>query len=163
MPQLLSSPPQLNLPPAALELRRGVKGVEVFDVLRGKWIGVTAEEWVRQHFVHFLIERLGYKPSFMANEMAITLNGTSRRCDTVVFSPALKPLMIVEYKAPAVEVTQKVLDQAARYNVVLQVPYLVLSNGLKHYCFKVERGENGAEPRCVLTALPDYATLTGAE
>lgn len=159
MPQLLTTPPRLNLPPAALELRRGEKGVEVMDVLRRRWIGVTAEEWVRQHFVHFLIDRLGYRPSFMANEMAIELNGMSRRCDTVVFSPGLKPVMIVEYKAPGVAISQKVLDQAARYNVVLQVPYLVLSNGLKHYCFRVERADDG-RPRCTLTALPEYEQLS---
>ena len=160
MPQLLTTPLQLNLPPAALELRRGEKGVEVYDVLRDKWIAVTAEEWVRQHFVHYLMEHLGYRRSLMANEMAITLNGTSRRCDTVVFSPALQPLMIVEYKAPSVAITQNVLDQAARYNVVLRVPYLLLSNGLKHYCFRVERVEDGEAPRCVLVRIPDYDSLS---
>ena len=159
MPKVLDTPPRLNLPPASLSLRSGAKGVEVYDVLRGAWIVLTAEEWVRQHFVHYLMDYLGYRQSFMANEMAIALNGTTRRCDTVVYSPELEPLMIVEYKAPSVTISQKVLDQAARYNVVLKVPYLLLSNGLKHYCFRVETAADGA-PRCTLVAIPDYALLS---
>lgn len=158
MPKVLDTPPRLNLPPASLQLRRGDKGVEVYDVLRDGWIVLTAEEWVRQHFIHYLMSHLGYRRSLMANEVAITLNGTSRRCDTVVYSSSLQPLMIVEYKAPSVTITQKVLDQAARYNIVLSVPYLLLSNGLKHYCFKVDTTPDGS-PRCTLVPIPDYDTL----
>ncbi|MDE6377929.1 MAG: type I restriction enzyme HsdR N-terminal domain-containing protein [Duncaniella sp.] len=162
MPKALDTPAQLNLPPAALSLRHGDKGVEVYDVLRSRWIVLTAEEWVRQHFVHYLMVHLGYRQSLMANEIAITLNGTSRRCDTVVYSAALQPLMIVEYKAPSVAITQRVLDQAARYNVVLRVPYLLLSNGLKHYCFKVDTTPDGS-PRCTLVSIPGYDALTAEE
>lgn len=156
---LTTAPPRLNLPPASLSLRPGRNGVEVYDILRRKWLVLTSEEWVRQHFVHYLAGSLGYPVSCMANEMAVTLNGTSRRCDTVVFSSSLSPLMIVEYKASDVRITQRVLDQVARYNLVLNVPYLLMSNGMTHYCFKVAASPGGA-PRCELTAIPRYEELT---
>ncbi len=115
-------PPQLNLPVAELSLRSGDKGVEVYDELRQKWLLVTPEEWVRQHFVHFLMSHMGVPRSLIANELGIRLNGMSRRCDTVVFDRALSPLMIVEYKAPDIKIDRKVIDQVMRYNTVLKVP-----------------------------------------
>lgn len=134
----------LNLPPVALRLRpdtdsrRG--GAEVFDPLRGRWVALTPEERVRQHFVAFLISHRGCVPSLMANEIGLKFNGTSRRCDTVVFDRSLRPLAIVEYKAPAVTVTQKVFDQIARYNCVMGAPFLIVSNGLRHYCCRYSGG-----------------------
>lgn len=149
-------PPRLNLPSARLSLRQGAKGVEVHDVYRSKWVLLTPEEWVRQHFVHYLVEYLGYPAGMVANEMGINLNSTSRRCDTVVFSLSLAPLMIVEYKAPSVRIDQKVLDQIVSYNTVLRVPYLVVSNGLHHYCFKAE----GLAGRYVpLSFVPRYGDM----
>ncbi|MCM1067796.1 MAG: type I restriction enzyme HsdR N-terminal domain-containing protein [Muribaculaceae bacterium] len=116
----------------AADSRRG--GFEIFDGLRRKWVALTPEEWVRQHFVAFLMAERGFPQSLMANEVALSLNGQSRRCDTVVYSRGLKPMCIVEYKAPHVAVTQKVFDQIARYNSVLLAPYLIVSNGMNHYC-----------------------------
>ena len=124
---LTTPPPPLNLPPADLSLRPGRKGVEVRDILRNKWIVLTPEEWVRQHFVHYLTRHLGFPSSLMANEVGITLNSTSRRCDTVVYTTALEPLMIIEYKAPSVRIDRHVFEQIVRYNIVLRVPYLVVS------------------------------------
>ncbi len=93
----------------------------------------------------------------MANEVAVTLNGMSRRCDTVVYRQAgMKPLMIVEYKRPNVEITQKVFNQISRYNIVLEVAYLVVSNGLKHYCCKVDIS-NGTYT--FLKDIPAYTDL----
>lgn len=153
---LTTPPPPLNLPPADLALRSGPKGVEVHDMLRGKWVVLTPEEWVRQHFVHYLAEHLGFPASLMANEVGITLNSTSRRCDTVVYTSALEPLMIVEYKAPSVRIGREVFEQIVRYNIVLKVPYLVVSNGMSHYCMKV----NADTRRCeMLTELPAYEYL----
>jgi len=153
---LTTPPPPLNLPPADLALRSGTKGVEVHDMLRGKWVVLTPEEWVRQHFVHYLAEHLGFPPSMMANEVGITLNSTSRRCDTVVYTSALEPLMIVEYKAPTVRIGREVFEQIVRYNIVLKVPYLVVSNGMNHYCMKV----NADTRRCeMLTEIPAYEYL----
>ena len=153
-------PPQLNLPVAELSLRSGDKGVEVYDELRQKWLLVTPEEWVRQHFVAHMVGALGFPETLLANEVAITLNGTSRRCDTVVYSrQGLKPLAIVEYKAPHVVITQRVFDQISRYNMVLRVPWLFVSNGLGHYCCRVDYDAG----RCVfLKELPCYGEMEGS-
>lgn len=130
--------PQLNLPPIDAQLRpdsdsrRG--GVEIYDHLRRLWVALTPEEWVRQNFVAFLANERRFPAVLMGNEVALRLNGTVRRCDTVVYTRDLKPLCIVEYKRPDVVISQKVFDQIARYNSVLLAPYLIVSNGLAHYC-----------------------------
>lgn len=127
--------PVLNLPPNSaikIEERDGV--LRIFDPLRRKWLVCTPEEWVRQNFTSFLIQTCGYPAELMANEVALKHNGLSRRCDTVVFSRTLQPLVIVEYKAPEVTITPKVFDQIARYNLVMGAKILIVSNGMKHYC-----------------------------
>jgi predicted type IV restriction endonuclease len=129
----------LNLPPFEANIKKQNGMVKILDILRQKFVVLTPEEWVRQHFVHFLIEQKGYSKTLMANEVAVTLNGMSRRCDTVVYrQEGMKPLMIVEYKRPDVEITQRVFEQICRYNMVLEVEWLVVSNGLKHYCCQVD-------------------------
>lgn len=128
----------------------------IFDPLRRKYVALTPEEWVRQHFVNFLITCKGYPGSLLANEMAISLNGTTKRCDSVLFDRNGQPLMIVEYKAPTVKVTAKVFDQIARYNIVLKVKFLIVSNGLEHYCCKVDYQNN----RCTfIQGIPSYEEL----
>ena len=147
----------LNLPPFESNIRTMDGMVKIMDILRRKFVALTPEEWVRQHFVHFMVEHKGYSPTLMANEVAVTLNGMSRRCDTVVYQQeGLRPLMIVEYKAPHVEITQKVFDQICRYNMVLEVDFLVVSNGLRHYCCQVD-AKNGSY--AFLEDIPDYDTL----
>ena len=97
----------LNLPAYGAKVRRDGEMVQIFDALRGRWVRLTPEEWVRQHFVHYLAEGLGYPSAMMANEVALEVNGTKRRCDSVVYERgSLRPLMIVEYKAPTVEITR---------------------------------------------------------
>ena len=121
--------PVLNLPPIQPRLRAvSCESAEIFDPLRGKFVALTPEEWVRQHFTAFLAGYLGYPPALMANEVSVRLNNTMRRCDTV------------EYKAPHVAITQKVFDQIARYNMVLGARWLVVSNGMTHYCCRVVPG-----------------------
>ena len=131
---------RLRLPPASLKIAREADGiVRVFDRLRCHTVALTPEEWVRQHFVSFMIDTLGFPQGLMANEVPINLNGTSRRCDTVVYSrQGLIPLMIVEYKAPGIQITQRTFNQIVRYNMVLRVPWLVVSNGLQHYVCHVD-------------------------
>ena len=147
----------LNLPPFEANIKKMDGMVKIQDVLRRKFVALTPEEWVRQHFVHFLIEQKGYSPTLMANEVAVTLNGMSRRCDTVVYrQEGLKPLTIIEYKRPDVDITQKVFNQICRYNMVLEVEYLVVSNGLKHYCCKVDL-QNGTYT--FLQDIPPYSDL----
>ena len=130
--------PPLTLP--ACELRTTVQDgmTKVFDVLRQRYVALTPEEWVRQHFVHFLIGEKGFSQALMGNEVQLTLNGMSRRCDTVVYDRQLRPRMIVEYKRPDVSITQKVFDQIGRYNMVMRVDWLIVSNGLEHYCCRMD-------------------------
>lgn len=107
----------------------------VWDVLRRKWVVLTPEEWVRQHMVWHLTHDLGYPMHLMANEVGMRLNGRLRRCDTIVWRAGTsEPLLVVELKAPSVSITQRTLEQAARYNMVLGAKALLLSNGLTHYC-----------------------------
>ncbi len=129
---------ELNLPPFEKKITKKDDKPFILDVIRRQYVALTPEEWVRQHFVHFLIEHKGYPQSLMGNEVQLKLNGMSRRCDTVVYDRSLHPRVIIEYKAPTVNITQKVFDQICRYNMVLQVDYLIVSNGLVHYCSKVD-------------------------
>ena len=93
--------PKLNLPPVALRTRMGDSGrTMVWDVLRRRYVTLTAEEWVRQHFVHYLLEACGYPAGLLANEMAVEVGGVRRRCDTVLFArEAARPRLIVEWFA----------------------------------------------------------------
>lgn len=134
---MISQPP-LNLPPVELRLRVEDDILKVFDSLRKKYVALTPEEYVRQHFTAWMIGVLGYPPSLMNNEVSISLNNNRRRCDTVVFRNDGTPAIIIEYKAPTVEITQAVFDQIARYNMVLRSRYLVVSNGLRHFCCEVD-------------------------
>lgn len=147
----------LNLPEADLKLRRDSEGVvKVYDNQRRMWLVLTPEEWVRQNFVYFLINHKGYPSSLIANEYTINLNGTVKRCDTVVFDTELHPVMIVEYKAPSVEITREVFNQIGRYNVVLGVDNLVVSNGLRHYACR--HGEDSVWR--FLTDIPSWNELS---
>lgn len=128
----------LNLPPCSLRIEMNEGKNQVFDVLRQRFVALTPEEWVRQHFVHYLLHDKGYPKGLMGNEVLLKLNGMNRRCDTVLYNRDLSAKMILEYKAPHVEITQKVFSQISRYNLVLHVDYLVVSNGLKHYCCRMD-------------------------
>ena len=114
------------------------KILKVFDPLRKKYVALTPEEYVRQHFTAWMTESLGYPASLMNNEVSLRLNDTLRRCDTVVFRSNGTPSVIVEYKAPTVAVTQSVFDQIVRYNMVLHSHFLIVSNGLRHFCCELD-------------------------
>ena len=129
---------QLNLPSYDIELQRDSTGIKIFDRLRQKYVALTPEEWVRQHFIEFLIKEKGFPQSLIANEIGITLNGTKRRCDSVVFDTDGTAEVIIEYKAPSVNISQKTFDQIVRYSMVLNARYLIVSNGLSHYCCEVD-------------------------
>ena len=131
----------LNLPEFDIKLRQVPEGgVQVFDPLRGRWVVLTPEEWVRQHFVNYLAVAKMYPTALMANEVRLKFNGMSRRCDTVVYDHAFNPLMIVEYKRATVPITQRVFDQIARYTITMGARWLVVSNGLRHYCCRIDGG-----------------------
>ena len=128
----------LNLPSFAVKIQQRNGKNFIFDPLRKKYVALTPEEWVRQHFTHFLTDHKGYPKGLLANEIQLDLNGTKKRCDTVLFNKDLSARMIVEYKAPHIAITQAVFDQITRCNMVLKVDYLIVSNGINHYCCKID-------------------------
>lgn len=146
----------LNLPPfdAKIAVKDGKN--TIFDVIRRRYVALTPEEWVRQHFVHFLLEHKGYPQALMANEVQVELNGMKKRCDTVLYERDLTARMIVEYKAPEVGITQKVFNQITRYNIVLKVDYLIVTNGLQHYCCRMNYEQGNYT---FLQDIPDYQSL----
>lgn len=147
---------RLNLPPFEIKLRGTKAQPQIFDILRKKYIALTPEEWVRQHFVHFLVEHKGYPAALMANEIQLKVGEKTLRADSVLYSRDLKPRMIIEYKAPHILITQKVFDQISIYNMLLHVDYLVVSNGLQHYICKMDYND---KKYLFLEDIPDYEEL----
>ena len=152
--------PRLNLPPVPLRLKDEDGIVKVFDPLRDKYVALTPEEFVRQHFTAWMRDARHYPASLMANEIGIEVNGTRKRCDTVVFGKDGKPMVIVEYKAPDITVNQAVFDQIVRYNMTLHADYLVVSNGINHYCCVMDY-ENGTYH--FIPEIPDYLSLNSSK
>ena len=143
----------MNPQTANIRLRDNEGRREIFDIVRNRYVALTPEEWVRQHAIHHLHYELGYPLELLQVEGAITLNGMTRRCDIVVYDASVKPYIIVECKNETVALSQKVLDQACRYNLVLQVPYLWLTNGVGQVCCRVDFDEK----KVLLTPkLPNY-------
>lgn len=128
----------LNLPSYPIKLAGTRQKPTIFDILRRKYVALTPEEWVRQHFVHFLIEHKGYPSSLLANEVSLKIGEKSLRADTVLYDRNLQPRMIIEYKAPSIPLTTHVLNQVGNYNRLLHVDYVIISNGLQHYCCKMD-------------------------
>ena len=126
----------MNLPEHEnIRLRKAQNGRhEVLDVLRRRFVTLTPEEWVRQHFINYLISYKGYPAALLANEVELTVGEKHLRCDSVLFNRERKPRMIIEYKAESVAITNKVLTQIATYNMLLHVHYLIVSNGNTHVC-----------------------------
>lgn len=146
----------LNLPSFDMRLSGTREKPQIFDILRRKFVALTPEEWVRQHFVHYLIEHKGFPMERMANEVKLTCGDKTLRADSVFYSKDLKPQIIVEYKAPDVEITQKVFDQISAYNLLLKVDYLIISNGINSYCCKMDY-EN---KKCLfLEDIPTYPEI----
>jgi len=129
----------------------------IFDPVRKKHVALTPEEQVRRQFVNYLITDRSYPLNLVANEVTITLNGRLRRCDTVIYNVYLEPLAIVEYKAPSAPIVQDVFDQIVRYNLSLRVRYLMISNGLEHYCCRMDYINNKYD---YLDEIPDYSDLS---
>jgi type I site-specific restriction-modification system R (restriction) subunit len=146
----------LNLP--RFEVKVGIQNGKpaIFDRLRRKYVAITSEEWVRQHFVNYLLTEKNYPENLIINEIGIKLNNTQKRCDTVVYNNHLEPLAIIEYKAPSVDITEQVFDQIVRYNMALRAKYLIVSNGLKHYCCKINYDDESYQ---FLEEIPDYSKL----
>lgn len=128
--------PKLAFPAIRLRGRRTNGRTEVWCAARGCWLVLTPEEWVRRHLVAYLVAACGAEPLRIVEEYPVPLNGQPQRADVVVVDAAGAPLLVAECKAAGVGIDRAVFDQAVRYNSVLGARYLVLTNGLKHYCFR---------------------------
>jgi len=147
---------RLNLPTYSFNIKSLDKGEQIFDICRKKWVALTPEEWVRQHLLHYFTTELNYPAGLVAVELSIRINGLNRRCDIVIFNRKGVPVMIAECKAPEVKLDQKVFNQVARYNLDFQVPYLLISNGMKHYCALLDQSRRAYG---FLDNFPDYSAL----
>lgn len=149
---------KLNLPDYAFEVKSSEKGAYIFDRARKKYVRLTPEEWVRQNFMQYLARAKGYPVSRMAVEKRLkTPFGPMRRADIVVYDRSGRPDIVVECKAPSVDVTQETMDQVVRYNGVLGARILCLTNGLKHvYAVPYPEGRGFV----YLRELPDYTEDT---
>ncbi len=148
---------QLNLPAYEVKIRKNEgKGDDIFDTFRRKYVRLTPEEWVRQHFLHFLCSEKHYPASLMSVEKSLMINGMPRRFDAVVYKNNGTPLLLIEFKAPEIKLSQTVFDQVARYNLALQADYLIISNGILHYCCKMDYEK---QRYYFLKNIPDYTDL----
>lgn len=150
---------QLNLPPCTLNVRDLATGQEVFDPFRKRFVALTPEEWVRQNFLNFLVDHMGYPKGLIAVEKQLKLNGLTKRCDILAYSKAGVPVLLVECKAPSVALTNEVFAQAARYNLTLKVPFMVITNGLSHYAASISFADSSFE---LLASFPSF-DLVSAE
>ena len=144
----------LNLPTFDYTLRKQSGKVFILDILRKKYLVLTQEEWVRQHFIHFLIKVHNYPRALIKVEGGLTFNSLQKRSDIVVFNRQGQPWMIVECKAPDVKLKQETIEQAAVYNHTLKARYIVITNGMIHICCEVD-WQNGTT--IVLTDLPAFS------
>ena len=124
---------QLNLPTYKFRIKSTKNKYVIFDIIRKKYVSLTPEEWVRQHIIHFLVEEKKYPISLIGIEKKLTINKLTKRTDILVFNTKGLPHIIVECKAPSINITQNAFDQIARYNLKLNANYLIVSNGLEHY------------------------------
>jgi len=129
---------------------------QIFDILRRKYVALTPEEWVRQHFIHYLVEHKNYPSSLLANEVSLQIGEKRMRADSVLYDNQLHPRMIIEYKAPNITLTQKVFDQITVYNLLLHVDYLIVSNGMITYICKMDYEKQTYK---FLEAIPNYENI----
>ena len=144
---------QLNLPAFEHKIKKEQDKLYIYDPIRRKYLLLSPEEWVRQHFVHYLIQELNYPRGLITTEAGLKYNQLQRRTDIVVFDRQGNPYLIVECKAPQVAISQKAFNQVAVYNKILKANLLVVSNGLQHYCCKFSKASEKWE---FLPSIPPY-------
>jgi hypothetical protein len=145
---------KLNLPDFDLKIKSKENKYFILDIIRKKYVVLTPEEWVRQNFLHFLIDHKKYPVSLIAVEKQLKINNLSKRTDILIFDKNAQPDIIVECKAPSVRISQDTFDQIARYNLNLKAKYLIITNGLQHYFAKMDQKEKKYE---FLKDIPEYS------
>jgi predicted type IV restriction endonuclease len=143
-----------------LRIKEGPGGKLLYDPLRRRYVALTPEEWVRQHFVGYLTGFLGYPPGLIRIEASFRLHSMLRRADILIHDRDGEPVMIVECKAQQVKITQEVFDQVINYNFNYGVRYLVVTNGTEHFAGKIDTEARTFE---LLNHIPDYETITSRE
>jgi type I site-specific restriction-modification system R (restriction) subunit len=144
----------LNLPEYAFRTKKEEGKTLIFDSIRKKFVVLTPEEWVRQNFIQFLMQEKKYPETLMAVEKQIKVNGKQRRFDLLTYLRNGQPLLIAEFKAPSVKITQDAFDQVVRYNMVLRVERIVVSNGLQHFACEIDYGKNSYT---YLPEIPEFS------
>ena len=144
---------QLNLPEYSFRIKKEEGKSYILDSIRKKYILITPEEWVRQHFIHYLIQEKNFPESLMAVEKKITSNGRIFRFDLLVYNKKGQPELVAEFKAPEVKISQASFDQVVRYNMVLRVKYIVVSNGMQHFICEIDYEKNSY---IFLKEIPDF-------
>lgn len=142
----------LTLPAFEYSFKKQHGMIMIRDVIRNKYVALTPEEWVRQHVIHYLMGEKRYPRTWIAVEREIDLYGLKRRFDIVCYDRQGKPYLLVECKAPGVVLSQTVFDQAFRYNLVLDAPYVAVTNGIAHYCGKLNEDKT-------FSFLPDFPSF----
>ncbi len=147
---------QLNLPEYNFRIKKLNEKLFIFDSQRKRYVSLTPEEWVRQHFIRFLIEVKKYPAACIAVEKELRMNGMKKRCDAILFDKNAHPAMIIEFKAPNIPITQQTFDQVAVYNAKLKVDFFIISNGIEHYCCRVDAKNAKYE---FFPDIPEYSTI----
>jgi hypothetical protein len=129
---------KLNLPPFNFELKHDQDKILIFDLLRKRYVVLTPEEWVRQHFTNYLITHLNYPRALIKVEGGLLFNKLQKRSDIVVFNREGSPWMVIECKAPDLKLSHRTVHQASIYNHSLKAKYLVITNGLSHICCEID-------------------------
>ena len=149
--------PKLNLPEYSLKINKTEKGKSVFDIIRKKYVLLSPEEEVRQVFIHYLIEEKKYPKGLLAVETQLKIFDVVKRTDIVLYNKTGNVSVIVECKAPTVKISQQTFDQIARYNMNFKAKYLIVTNGINHYCCKPDYITGSYE---FLKDIPNYEALT---
>ncbi|MCW3104578.1 MAG: restriction endonuclease subunit [Bacteroidetes bacterium] len=144
---------ELNLPSYNFRLKEENNIVFIFDAIRKKFVVLTPEEWVRQNFIRFLTEDKKYPTSLVAVEIGLRYNQLRKRADVLIYNKAGQPHLMIECKAPEVKISQDTFQQIAAYNMSFKVNYLVVTNGLDHFCCKMDYTSNSYQ---FLQMIPDF-------
>jgi len=151
---------QLNLPPYQYNVKKTGENWMIFDFLRKKFVRLTPEEWVRQHFLHFLIEDKHFPGSMIAVEHQIVINGQSKRCDAVLYNLNMEAVAIFEFKAPYITLNQDTLDQVSVYNSGFQIDHLFISNGINHLYLQLA---SDRKSYILIDKIPSYTEFSASQ
>jgi len=146
----------LNLPTYSLKIKSDTGLEFVYDQFRKKYVRLTPEEWVRQNFAHYLVNEKSYPSSRMMLEKSLRINKLSKRCDILVCNDSGEPIVMVECKSPEIKIGQKTFEQVSVYNIAFHVEFLIITNGLQHYCCSVDFKNQSV---ILLNDIPDYEKI----